>query len=110
MKAKENNVNNTLSTNEFNGMTIIDRLENLTEKVRNSQLKPELFIENAALIQSLATSLNLTPCQAVMLCPFFDNAFSHQSKNDLKEFFDCKASDIIRFLTDIEALAMAGYI
>lgn len=84
MKAKENTVNNTLSTNEFNGMTIIDRLENLTEKVRNSQLKPELFIENAALIQSLATSLNLTPCQTAMLCPFFDNAFSHQSKNDLK--------------------------
>ena len=110
MKAKENNVNNTLSTNEFNGMTIIDRLEALTEKVRNSQLKPELFIENAALIQSLATSLNLTPCQAVMLCPFFDNAFLHQSKNDLKNFFGCKASDIIRFLTDIESLAMAGYI
>ena len=110
MKAKENNVNNTLSTNEFNGMTIIDRLEALTEKVRNSQLKPELFIENAALIQSLATSLNLTPCQAVMLCPFFDNAFSHQRKNDLKNFFGCKASDIIRFLTDIESLAMAGYI
>ena len=106
MKAKENPVNN----NAFNGMPIIDRLESLTEKARDSQLEPELFIKNAALIWSLSESLNLSLSQTVMLCPFFDSAFTRLNKNDLMSFFDCKASDIIRCLPDIEALAMAGYI
>ena len=106
MKAKEN----TVSIEKFNQMPIIDRLEALTEKARNSKLEPELFIGNAALIRSLSDSLNLTLCQTVLLCPFFDDAFSCKDRSDLMNFFGCKASGIIRCLPDIEALAMAGYI
>lgn len=51
-------------------MTLLDKLEKLIRLAQGCMMEDKFFKRHKALIESVATDLELTPVEAVMLCPF----------------------------------------
>ena len=62
-----------LTQAEIQQMTLLDKLEKLIEVTRGCKLSDHYLKQHGQLIQSVADDLQLTPVQAVMLCPYLNS-------------------------------------
>lgn len=100
----------SISKKELKLMSLLDKMEQLIELTKNCTLSNEFFKENKLLIQSVADDLQISPVQAVMLCPYVCNPGAPTDYNDLQHFFDCSSIAIMKRRNDLKALLRRRYI
>ena len=89
---------------------LLDRIDMLIEAARDSKLDDQLFADYRSLILSIAVNLQLSMEQAVLLMPFVANPDECIMNKDLKRFFDCSATTIMRYSDDLTWLVHRRYI
>ena len=70
-------------------MTLLDKLEQLIQLAQGSRLEDKFFKRHKSLIESVAADLELTPEEAVMLCPFISDSESAVSNREIIDYFGC---------------------
>ena len=91
-------------------MTLLDKLEQLIRLAQGCKMEDKFFKRHKALIESVAADLELTPVEAVMLCPFIFDSESTVSNREIIDYFGCSPITIMRKLQDIKALMRRRYI
>ena len=89
---------------------LLDRIDMLIEAARGSKLDDTLFADYRSLILSTAVNLRLSMEQTVLLMPFIANPDESVMNKDLKRFFDCSATTIMRYSDDLTWLVHRRYI
>lgn len=91
-------------------MTLLDKLEQLIHVARGCMLADDFFIRHKALVESVAADLELTPEEAVMLCPFISDSESLVNPREITEYFSCTPITIMRKTSNLKALVQRRYI
>ena len=89
---------------------LLDRVDMLIEAARGSKLDDNLFAKYRDLILSIAVNLQLSMEQAVLLMPFIANADETVKQRDLRCFFECSPTTIMRYSEDLTQLVHRRYI
>ena len=89
---------------------LLDRIDMLIEAARGSKLSEKFFAEYRDLILSVAVNLQLSMEQAVMLMPFISNPDENIRIRDLRCFFDCTSTALLRYNDDLTWLVHRRYI
>ena len=89
---------------------LLDRIDMLIEAARGSKLDDNLFAKYRDLILSIAVNLQLSMEQAVLLMPFIANADETVKQRDLRCFFECSPTTIMRYSEDLTQLVHRRYI
>ena len=89
---------------------LLDRIDMLIEAARGSKLDDTLFADYRSLILSIAVNLQLSMEQTVLLMPFIANPDETVRNKDLKCFFDCSATTIMRYSDNLTWLIHRRYI
>ena len=89
---------------------LLDRIDMLIEAARGSKLDDNLFAKYRDLILSIAVNLQLSMEQAVLLMPFIANADETVKHRDLRCFFECSPTTIMRYSEDLTQLVHRRYI
>lgn len=95
---------------EIASMTLLDKLEKLIEVARGCELCNEFFLIHHELIQSVASELQLTTMQTVMLLPFISDSGNAVNKNELMQFFGCSSIAVMRRSEDVSTLLHRRYL
>lgn len=91
-------------------MTLLDKLEQLIQLAQGSRLEDKFFKRHKSLIESVAANLELTPEEAVMLCPFISDSESAVSNREIIDYFGCSPITIMRKTQDLKSLMRRRYI
>ena len=89
---------------------LLDRIDMLIEAARGNKLDDNLFAKYRDLILSIAVNLQLSMEQAVLLMPFIANADETVKQRDLRCFFECSPTTIMRYSEDLTQLVHRRYI
>ena len=89
---------------------LLDRIDMLIDAARGSKLDDNLFAKYRDLILSIAVNLQLSMEQAVLLMPFIANADETVKHRDLRCFFECSPTTIMRYSEDLTQLVHRRYI
>ncbi len=89
---------------------LLDRVDMLIEAARGSKLDDNLFAKYRDLILSIAVNLQLSMEQAVLLMPFIANADETVKYRDIRCFFECSPTTIMRYSEDLTQLVHRRYI
>ena len=89
---------------------LLDRIDILIAVAKNSKLNENLFVKYRDLILSVAVNLQLGEEQTVMLMPFIVNPDELVKFRDIKHFFDCSATTIMRYSDALSSLIHRRYI
>ena len=89
---------------------LLDRIDMLIEAARGSKLDDNLFAKYRDLILSIAVNLQLSMEQAVLLMPFIANADETVKHRDLRCFFECSPTTIMRYSEDLTQLVHRRYL
>jgi hypothetical protein len=89
---------------------LLDRIDMLIEAAKDSKLSDDFFAKYRDLILSVAVNLQLSMEQAVLLMPFISNPDESIMNRDLKRFFDCSATTIMRYSDNLTRLVHRRYI
>lgn len=89
---------------------LLDRIDSLIAVARNSQLKKEWFDKYGELIRSVAADLQLNEEQTMMLMPFVANSDEVIPMKEVKFFFDCTPTTIMRYNKTLSSLVHRRYI
>lgn len=89
---------------------LLDRIDMLIEAARGSKLDDNLFAKYRDLILSIAVNLQLSMEQAVLLMPFIANADETVKYRDIRCFFECSPTTIMRYSEDLTQLVHRRYI
>ena len=89
---------------------LLDRIDMLIEAARGSKLDDNLFAKYRDLILSIAVNLQLSMEQAVLLMPFIANADETVKHRDLRCFFECSPTMIMRYSEDLTQLVHRRYL
>ena len=95
---------------QLKNMTLLDKLEKLIQLAQGCMLDEKFFKRHKSLIESVATDLELTPEEAVMLCPFISDSESAVSNRELIDYFGCSPITIMKKTQDLKALMRRRYI
>ena len=88
-------------------MTLLTAVEKVVELAKDSGLKPEFFRKANTYISYLATRLDLTKEQSVMMALFIDNSGDREtSLHDLAQFVGCSTTRILKYVSDISVLVL----
>lgn len=99
-----------ISKTNLKSMTLLDKLENLIRLTHGCRLDDKFFKLHKALVESVAIDLELTPIEAVMLCPFIYDSESTVNTRDLMDYFSCSPITIMRKTQDLKMLIHRRYI
>lgn len=91
-------------------MTLLDKLEQLIRLAQGCMMEDKFFKRHKALIESVAADLELTPVEAVMLCPFISDSESSVSNREMIDYFGCSPITIMRKTQDLKSLMRRRYI
>ena len=91
-------------------MTLLDKLEQLICLAQGCMMEDKFFKRHKALIESVAADLELTPDEAVMLCPFISDSESSLSNREMIDYFGCSPITIMRKTQDLKSLMRRRYI
>lgn len=94
---------------DANKMTILQMVEAVLERAKDTQLDPEFFVRHKKLLMTLSNRLGLTPVQVVLLCVYLESETS-LSMSEVAEFLDCKNVRIMQYSDDIEELKKRHYL
>ena len=89
---------------------LLNRIDMLIEAARGSKLDDNLFAKYRDLILSIAVNLQLSMEQAVLLMPFIANAEETVKHRDLRCFFECSPTMIMRYSEDLTQLVHRRYL
>ena len=95
---------------QLKSMTLLDKLEKLIELTKGCMLEDKFFKRHKTLIESVASDLELTPEEAVMLCPFISDSESVVNTREMTDFFSCSPITIMRKTFNLKALMHRRYI
>ena len=89
---------------------LLDRIDMLIEAARGSKLDDNLFAKYRDLILSVAVNLQVSMEQAVLLMPFIAHADEAVRHRDIRYFFECSPTTIMRYSEDLTQLVHRRYI
>ncbi|MBQ6729056.1 MAG: ATP-binding protein [Bacteroidales bacterium] len=95
---------------KLKNMTLLDKLEQLIRLAQGCMMEDKFFKRHKALIESVAADLELTPVEAVMLCPFISDSESSVSNREMIDYFGCSPITIMRKTQDLKSLMRRRYI
>ena len=95
---------------KLKNMTLLDKLEQLISLTQGCMMEDKFFKRHKALIESVAVDLELTPVEAVMLCPFISDSESSVSNREMIDYFGCSPITIMRKTQDLKSLMRRRYI
>jgi hypothetical protein len=95
---------------KLKNMTLLDKLEQLICLAQGCMMDDKFFKRHKALIESVAADLELTPDEAVMLCPFISDSESSLSNREMIDYFGCSPITIMRKTQDLKSLMRRRYI
>ena len=95
---------------QLKNMKLLDKLEKLIELARGCMLEDKFFKRHKSLIESVASDLELTPEEAVMLCPFVSDSECAVNTREMTEYFSCSPITIMRKMSNLKALLHRRYI
>ncbi len=95
---------------KLKNMTLLDKLEQLISLAQGCMMEDKFFKRHKALIESVATDLELTPVEAVMLCPFISDSESSVSNREMIDYFGCSPITIMRKTQELKSLMRRRYI
>lgn len=99
-----------LKKTKLKSMTLLDKLEELIKLAEGCRLEDAFFKRHEALITSVATDLELTPTETVMLCPFVSNPESMVNNGEMTEYFNCSPISIMRKTQEMRSLVQHRYL
>lgn len=99
-----------LTHSELKQMSLLDKLERLIEVTRGCKLSDHYLKQHRQLIQSVADDLQLTPAQAVMLCPYLSNPCNSLNYNNLQHYFQSSPIAIMKRQADLKSLLHRRYL
>ena len=99
-----------LNKTQLKSMTLLDKLEQLIQLARGCMLDDKFFKRHKALIESVAKTLELTPEEAVMLCPFISDSECAVNNHEMTDYFSCSPITIMRKMSNLKALMHRRYI
>lgn len=99
-----------ISKTQLKSMTLLDKLEKLIRLAQGCMMEDKFFKRHKALIESVAADLELTPVEAVMLCPFISDSESAVSNREIIDYFGCSPITIMRKTQDLKSLMRRRYI
>ena len=91
-------------------MTLLDKLERLIELAQGCRLEDKFFKRHKSLIESVAADLEVTPEEAVMLCPFISDSESTMNTREITDYFSCSPITTMRKTENLKALIRRRYI
>ena len=89
---------------------LLDRIDMLIEAAQGSKLDDNLFAKYRDLILSVAVNLQVSMEQAVLLMPFIAHADETVKHRDIRCFFECSPTTIMRYSEDLTQLVHRRYI
>ena len=95
---------------KLKNMTLLDKLEQLINLAQGCMMEDKFFKRHKALIESVAADLELTPVEAVMLCPFISDSESSVSNREMVDYFGCSPITIMRKTQELKSLMRRRYI
>ena len=95
---------------KLKNMTLLDKLEQLISLTQGCMMEDKFFKRHKALIESVAVDLELTPVEAVMLCPFISDSESSVSNREMIDYFGCSPITIMRKTQELKSLMRRRYI
>ncbi len=88
-------------------LDLLTAVEKIVELARDSGLKPEFFRKADTYISYLASRLDLTNEQSLMMALFIDNSGDREtSLHDLAKFVGCSTTRILKYVSDISVLVL----
>lgn len=91
-------------------MSLLDKLERLIELAQGCRLEDKFFKRHKSLIESVAADLEVTPKEAVMLCPFISDSESTMNTREITDYFSCSPITTMRKTENLKALIRRRYI
>ena len=89
---------------------LLDRIDMLIVAARGSKLDDNLFAKYRDLILSVAVNLQLSMEQAVLLMPFIANPDELVKHREVRSFFECSATTLMRYSDDFSKLVHRRYL
>ena len=91
-------------------MTLLDKLERLIELAQGCKLEDKFFKRHKSLIESVAADLEVTPEEAVMLCPFISDSESTLNTREITDYFSCSPITTMRKTENLKTLLRRRYL
>ena len=95
---------------KLKSMTLLDKLEQLIELAQGCGLEDKFFKRHKSLIESVAADLEVTPEEAVMLCPFISDSESTMNTKEITLYFCCSPITTMRKTENLKTLIRRRYI
>ena len=95
---------------KLKSMTLLDKLEQLIELAQGCGLEDKFFKRHKSLIESVAADLEVTPEEAVMLCPFISDSESTMNTKEITLYFCCPPITTMRKTENLKTLIRRRYI
>ena len=89
---------------------LLDRIDMLIVAARSSKLDDNLFAKYRDLILSVAVNLELNMEQAVLLMPFIANPDELINHREVRSFFECSSTKLMRYSDDLAWLVHRRYL
>jgi len=99
-----------INKTQLKSMTLLDKLEQLIQLARGCMFDDKFFKRHKTLIESVATNLELTPEEAVMLCPFISDSECAVNTREMTDYFSCSPITIMRKMSNLKALVHRRYV
>ena len=99
-----------VSKAQLKNMTLLDKLEKLIQLAQGCMMDEKFFKRHKSLIDSVASDLELTPEEAVMLCPFISDSECAVNTREMTDYFSCSPITIMRKMSNLKALMHRRYI
>ena len=77
-------------------MNLLDKLERLIELAQGCKLEDKFFKRHKSLIESVASDLEVTPEEAVMLSPFISDSESNLNTREITDYLSCSPITTMR--------------
>ena len=91
-------------------MSLLDKFEQLIQLAQGCRLEDKFFKRHKSLIESVAADLEVTPEEAVMLCPFISESESTVNTREMTDYFSCSPITMMRKTENLKTLMHRRYI
>ncbi len=99
-----------VSKTKLKSMSLLDKLEQLIQLAVGSRLEDKFFKRHKSLIESVAADLEVTPEEAVMLCPFISSSEGTVNTREMTDYFSCSPITMMRKTENLKTLMHRRYI
>lgn len=99
-----------VSKTKLKSMSLLDKLEQLIELAVGSRIEDKFFKRHKSLIESVAADLEVTPEEAVMLCPFISSPEGTVNTREMTDYFSCSPITMMRKTENLKTLTHRRYI